>query len=413
MNQLTITLPYPAPPGAAQVVYDYATSVDGTSVQRHASVAAALLPRERGQQVIALVPGAALSWHQVTLPKGTLGQGLGRTSSPARVRNVLEGLLEEQLLDDPAQLHFALQPQARNETPVWVAVCDKAWLQSSVQALQDAGLALSQIVPEWAPALSQEQGADVPLYATGVPEDAYWVWTSPGGVHRLPMDAHSTALAQTSGAATAWAEPAIAAQAQELLLRDVRLQTPAQRSILAAQSTWDLAQLDLTLHNQQPALRQLRAATQAFVQAPRWRAARACVLAIVLIHIAGLNAWAWRERSALGTQRAAIASVLTSSFPQVQVVVDAPLQMAREVASLRQASGAVARRDMDALLSAFGAAAPAHIAPTAIEYVAGELRLRGPVLPPEPISALNDALQAQGLRAQQEGDALVVREATP
>ena len=46
-----------------------------------------------------------------------------------RVRAVLDGLLEEKLLDDPAQLHLALDDTAEAGQPSWVAACDKAWLQ--------------------------------------------------------------------------------------------------------------------------------------------------------------------------------------------------------------------------------------------------------------------------------------------
>ena len=57
----------------------------------------------RAGEIVAVVPARALSWQQVTLPQGA-------TAQASRLRAVLEGLLEEHLLDDPAQLHFALQP---------------------------------------------------------------------------------------------------------------------------------------------------------------------------------------------------------------------------------------------------------------------------------------------------------------
>ena len=65
-------------------------SDDGTSVTDHGSAPLALLPS--GNEVTLLVPGAALSWHSLTLPPGSLGSG-------ARLRSVLGGLLEGRLLD--------------------------------------------------------------------------------------------------------------------------------------------------------------------------------------------------------------------------------------------------------------------------------------------------------------------------
>ena len=57
----------------------------------------------------------------------------GGQPADTRLRSILEGLLEDRLLDDPAQLHFALQPGARAGSPVWVAVCDRSWLRDHLQ----------------------------------------------------------------------------------------------------------------------------------------------------------------------------------------------------------------------------------------------------------------------------------------
>ncbi len=66
------------------------------------------------------------------------GIPLGANQQTPRLRSILEGLLEDRLLDDPAQLHFALQPGARAGSPVWVAVCDRSWLRDHLQALEAA-----------------------------------------------------------------------------------------------------------------------------------------------------------------------------------------------------------------------------------------------------------------------------------
>ena len=82
---------------------------------------------------------------------------------PPPLRAVLEGLLEDQLLDDPPALHFALAPGAANDGKTWVAVCDKAWLRSGLQALEAAGMAVARIVPERVPAAP----GDTPDTASG------------------------------------------------------------------------------------------------------------------------------------------------------------------------------------------------------------------------------------------------------
>lgn len=69
-----------------------------------------------GDEVVAVAPARALSWHQVELPQGV-------STSSTRLRAVLEGLLEERLLDDAENLHFALEPTIDPGLPFWVAVC--------------------------------------------------------------------------------------------------------------------------------------------------------------------------------------------------------------------------------------------------------------------------------------------------
>jgi general secretion pathway protein L len=56
-----------------------------------------LLPKlDRASELVVMVPALALSWHRVELPPGLHKQ-------KARLQAALHGLLEERLLDDPAQ----------------------------------------------------------------------------------------------------------------------------------------------------------------------------------------------------------------------------------------------------------------------------------------------------------------------
>ncbi len=109
------------PPGPAPS-YAWATSADGQHLSAHGTAAADLLPAAgRGVEVVAVLPATQLSWHRVQLPRGV------GPRSP-RLRATLAGLLEEQLLDEPEQLHFALDPDAGAGGPAWVAVCHSRWL---------------------------------------------------------------------------------------------------------------------------------------------------------------------------------------------------------------------------------------------------------------------------------------------
>ena len=162
------------------------------------------------------------------------------------------------------------------------------------------------------------------------------------------------------------------------------------------------------------ALRKAGSAASAFLYAPQWRAARWGVGLLAAAHLVGLNAWAWQERDALAAKQAGVRNALTQTFPKVQVVVDAPVQMERELAVLRQAAGSVSPRDLEPLLAAAGAALPEGQLPNALEYTAGELRLRGITLTDEEHTAMVTRLQTAGYGARMDDGSLSLRaETTP
>jgi general secretion pathway protein L len=382
---------------------DYVLSADGVTATAQSSAPPALLPP--ADEVVAMVPARHLSWHQITLPKGVLPRGSWQDSGTVRLRAVLEGLLEDQLLDDCSQLHFALAPDARADAPVWVAVCNRSWLQLALQALEQAARPVSRIVPEFTPGSL----ADI-LYVMGTPEQAQLVLTARGGVTVWPLSGATVALLDWPAEQAVVAEPAVLGLAEQLLHRTVTLQPIAQHRLLAAESAWDLAQFDLVNSGQARFWKRGRGAWQQFWRAPAWHAARVALVALLVVNVLGLNAWAWKERSLVQSQRQAVQAVLTDTFPNVRVVVDAPLQMTREVAALQQASGDVTGRDLETLLDVFSAAAPDQAAVAAIEFRAGELRLLGVSLRPEEMEQLSFKLKAQGYSARRDGAQVVVKQ---
>lgn len=425
MSTLILHLP-PARPGPA-TEYSYTLTADGHTAVRHATALASLLPEPTrpGGEVVAVVPARALSWQKVALPPGL---PLGAGQQTPRLRSALEGLLEDRVLDDASQLHFALQPGARAGEPVWVAVCDRAWLREHLQGLEAAGRRVARVVPEFAPGPTASGRPE--LCALGTPEDACVVLTGQGadqGVAVLPLSPMALALARMGapavapgnesedhGALVVRAEPAVAALAERTLGQRVALHTASQRALDAARGDWDLAQFDLASTGRTRALRKAGSVVNALLHAPQWRAARWGAGLVVAAHLVGINAWAWQERQALAAKQAAVRSTLTETFPKVQVVVDAPVQMERELAQLRQAAGGVSARDLEPLLAAAGAALPGGSQPTGIEYTPGELRLRGVSLSPEDEAAFSARLQASGYRMRQDDGSLLLRaEGTP
>ncbi|MET0311472.1 MAG: type II secretion system protein GspL [Burkholderiaceae bacterium] len=403
MSTLIVALPA-EPPGPATEI-PFVLTPDGQTAADHGAAAGALLPG--AAQVVALVPADALSWHRATLPKGAL-------ANPARLRNVLEGILEDRLLDEPANLHFAVAPRAGEDGTVWVAVCDRAWLRAGLAALDAAQRPAGRIVPEFAP------GLPAAAWVTGEPDDARWISTGDDGLTVLPFThgllssgmLPATVAQEGEDAPEIFAEPGVAALAEQVLQRKVTLQQRARRWMEAAQSGWDLAQFDLASSGRARALRRVGEYWEQFAHAPQWRAARWGLALFAAANLVGLNAWAMHERSVLDAKRKGLDAVLTSTFPNVKVVVDAPLQMEREVSALRQASGGASGRDLETLLSALAISVPPGKALAGLEFANGELRARGLGLGAEEAANLSTRLRAMGYTTRTEGETLVVTQAT-
>jgi general secretion pathway protein L len=396
MSSLIFLLPDAAVTAATE--FAYVVTPDGRSAGDHAIAPLALLPRPAGAgaEVVAIAPASALSWHQVELPKGV-------TAASPRLRAVLEGLLEDRLLDEPESLHFAVQPNARPGEPVWVAVCDRQWLRDAVQAMEAAARPISRIVPEFAPE------GPLALHAIGEPESATLVLSGNDGVLAVPLAAHALSmLPPLPDDALRWAEPAVAGLAEQLLHHPVQLQQAPQRWLQAAQSRWDLAQSEFASSSRARAAKRLAALSGDILRAPHWRPARWGAALLIAANLVGLNAWAWKERSSLAAKRDSIQSVLTTTFPQVKVVVDAPLQMEKEVALLRQGAGATSNRDLEAMLGELAVAAPPQRPVTSIDYSGAELRVKGVVSTPVEAAALAESLRARGYGAELRGDTLMM-----
>ncbi len=396
MSSLFIHLP--PPPLTASSEFAYVLSVDGRSPDTVSQSPLPLLPDAHGagSEIVAVVPASELSWHRIEWPRGL-------SPGSARLRAALEGLLEDHLLDDPEALHFAVEPHARAGEPVWVAVCDRAWLRNSLMMLQAAGRAVTRIVPEVAPE------SPAALHALGDPEDALLVARSPRGVLTLPLSAASMPLLPAlPDDALCFAEPAVAALAESLLQRPLVLQPAAERWLLAAQSAWNLAQFDFARTGRGRRMRRLATAGAEWLRSPQWRPARWGLVLLAAIHLAGLNAWAWQARSEMETQRAALVQTLTRTFPQVRQVVDAPAQMTREVAALRQSTATPASSDLETQLGALATASPGRAA-SGLDYAKGVLRVRGLGWTAADLQAARPALRSQGLMVSQQGDELVLR----
>jgi general secretion pathway protein L len=386
---LIIALPHSANTTATGYAHVHS---DGHSVLRSATGAAATLSAHAGE-VVAVVPHSRLAWLRVQLPPGSQGP---------RLPQVLQGLLEDRLLDDPQHLHIVLDPDAhelaRSGGESLVAVCDKQWLRDTLAPLQATGLTVQRIVPELSPS------AKPVLQVMGEPDHSHSVLCHAQGVTLLPPNtAQWHAFAELSqDDLNIQAEPAMVTRVQNTLQRQPMLQSAAQRWVKSSQSAWDLAQGEWAQGRAQRAQRQVLAAWQTLLHAPAWQPVRWGLVTLVVLQVLGLNALAWRERSALNDQQASLQSILKTTFPSVTLVIDAPLQMQREVDVLQQKSGLPSRTDFEPLLAALAAVLPAGQTPAQIHFANHALRVQG--VTPDGNAAGTARLSALGLSLRQDGN---------
>lgn len=417
-----------APATGATSSVSWTRSSNGVDAADHGQCAISLLPRD--DDVVLVVPPKATSWHRLAVPK----------VASARLRTVLDGMLEDRVLVETNELHFALEPGGRAGQTVWVAACDKVWLRNWLQVLESAGRPVSRIVPaiwplthlgpviEGEPLESVHWAHDASGQAWLASATALGVSLSPLSERVSGWGGDSTLSSQLPGAAheppatnpsatrfgsadRCLADPGLVALAEHALNQHFEPMPQADWLLRCAQSDWNLAQFDFSLSSGarrgqrwQKALRQWRAA-------PVWRAARWGLAALIGVQLLGLNAAAWHERDALKTKQQAISQTLQQSFPQVSLVLDAPVQMQRELARLQQASGALTQGDLETMLAALAGASGTPLAPAAIRFSAREVHFDG--LPSDAVPLLGQALQGSGWRVQTEGNNLILRPGQP
>jgi len=372
---------YPSLPGtaaAAEFVYVHSDESGRTLAQGQAE--AHLLPqRARATPLHLVLPALALSWHCVTLPEGLKKSLLSRRQDAARLRAALSGLLEERVLDEPDALHFAVFDHPTQSDAIWVALCQRDWLRDCVASLLRAGHVLGRISAEAVPLpLAQAPQA----WITADLADGLLLFAGSDGVSALPLGpasmqwAQAQAQSQGQGALALQCEPALLTQAQPLCDEALAVQTRAERLRAAAASPWNLAQLEFSAQRSVRWLRKLSAAAAQMAWQPHWRAARWALGLLLLTQVLGLNAYAWRQRQLQDERRAALVAVLRQTFPQVTVVLDAPLQMQRAVDALAQARGLGVGPDFSQALAAVAGSEWAQGAVQSLDWADGTLRLK-------------------------------------
>ena len=413
----TLILRLPRRMQGAPAEYDYVLTHDGQQATAQGRAVAALLPNPgtRGGEVVAVVPTRALSWHRLRLPRRVAHGLLSARADVARGRAVLAGALEEQLLEEPGHLHFALFAAEGNAAPdsadLWVAACARPWLHAALAALEAAGHSVTRIVAQWEPG---DDVAVAHVVRDLVASGEVLVLAHPLGVSTLPLGEAAVALARGHASLLLQAEPDAMAAAELAFGQPVQVLTRTASLLQAAQSPRNLAQGDLSASPTDRLRKSLLAWGRTVWHAPRWRPVRWGLLAVAVLQVVALNALAWKEKSAVDAQRAALRSVLLQTFPQVPLVVDAPVQMQREVALLARSRGAAGGLDWSAALAAAGTAQPDGNAVSRMDLAGDTLHLQFSGTGALNMPLLNAALAPLGLAATQDGaDVRIQRKVAP
>lgn len=365
--------------------YDFVLTPDGRQITSEGRAAAATLPA--ADSVIAVVAESDVSWRRVELPRA------GR-----QMRAALAGRLEEVLLDEPDSLHFALEPDALGGDTAWVAVTSRPWLADHLAQLEAAQVFIDRIAPlSWPDDLArghffEAQGADA---ADGGSIALRWSHTD--GVATLPLEGGLARQFFPPGLvhAAQWtATPPVATAAERWLGTTVTVQTPAQRALAVIDSAWDLRQFDLAPRAR--GVRALRLVTRELMRKP-WRPVRWGLAGLALVQLLGVNLWAWHQHRELATRREAVTATLTTAFPQVRAILDAPVQMQKQLDLLRVSAGSVGEQDLEALLGAAATAWPGDRPPTeALAFEPGRLTLSAQGWSPAQIDNFRTQLRSEG-----------------
>jgi general secretion pathway protein L len=336
--------------------YDYALTPDGLQVIREGRATPGSLPT--ADVVVAVVAESDLSWRCVDLPRA------GR-----QMRAALAGKLEDVLLDDPETVHFALEPDAVGGDTAWVAITSRPWLAEHLAHLEAAHIFIDRVAPLAWP----DEHPRGHFFESGN-DGVSLRWSHTEGVSTLPLGGSLARQFFPPGLVHAahWtATPGVATIAERWLGTTVTVLKPSQRALGVVDSAWNLRQFELAPRAR--GVRALRLVSRTLMRKP-WRPVRYGLAVLAVVQLLGLNLWALHQNRELRERREAVAATLTTAFPQVHAILDAPVQMQKNLDLLRTAAGSVGDQDFEALLAATATAWPADRPPAeALAFEPGKL----------------------------------------
>lgn len=268
------------------------------------------------QTVALLVPSAWIAWHLVRWPGGR----------PARQAEVLAGLLEEHLLQEPALMHWAIGPQGPDGPgSAWVAALRDADLAAAVATVEALGWTVQRLVAETAPCPTPRLWAHL---LDGAPRVEL---ACDHGVFSAPLvDASPVCgwLLDDPTPIQAWADPACYDLARATL--------PALPwQVLSAVHVWrdalnsgvDLAQFLWRRRVGGGGWQRAARALREVASAPAWTGVRWGLGVAAFVGLVGLPLVAWQAQRAEQALRAETLRVARQALPGTPVLLDPVRQL--------------------------------------------------------------------------------------
>jgi len=362
-----IRLPLERPTVASEYGCAKLEGADGRWASRAEPCSIVELGARTDRDAVVLIPAEALSWHCVDLPDYM-------HKLEARMRLIMESLLEQKVLEDAASLHIALQADWRSQSRVWVCVCNKDWLLAHMQLLSTARMRIQRIVPELVPATDDTLIVQVLDEPDG---EAVWfcskdggVWGG-GGLNELPsLEVIKKWNSHGMQDICVESEPSLLEQAKAVFGPDVNARSLPGLWSRSVASSWDLAQFELARYTRK------RFGSQKdtrLSQAMAWG-----IGLVVMMQVLCVNIWSWRTQAHWKQQQVQISSLVREVFPQIRVILDPVKQMEKEVDQLALNHHKGVRNGFYTLLAALtSAASNSPLTMDKLEFKDGRLHIEG------------------------------------
>lgn len=339
------------------------------------------------RRVVVLLPAASVTLLHLKVPP----------LSGARLKAALPGLVEEHILADPADCALVAAPALSTDGQRAIAVVQRAWLESIVQALLALGARAVSALPLQLCLPLQPGEASALIDADEL------------AVRRGPYDGFGLAWADSPRQALETArsfagEAPLTVYAPAALLPGLR---DASNGVRLEEEQW----AHLVSGSKSMTLDLVPALGNAGMRArdwQRWRWPLRLALAALVVNLIGLNTeWLRMKREAAAVQQS-MNQTFKAAFPG-ETVLDPVAQMRRKLEAARAATGQVGRSEFTYLAAALGdaaAALPRRPVAASMQYREGALTVKSR---PE----TTDAGTVARLQAALAGHGITLEETAP